>query len=114
MRAVEILKVLGSIVAALGFTSIALERRFVKLLVRHRANSPEGAIYVSVRNPLLLWRLSRLSSAGAIGLTEGGRYFLRPDEYAGLRRSRRKRALAIVGFFLVASCVYLLLSRLWV
>ena len=84
------------------------ERRIENDLRRAQATSPERAVSIVPRSPIGRWRLGRLTSAGVTHDVGGGRYYWDDLVWQQYRRSRRRRALTIVGAVLVGLAILLL------
>src|SRR6478736_2283670 len=94
---------LTPVLFALAAAQIAAERHIVRQLRLAGATTAERATEVRVRSPLSRWKLRRLLSVQAIGNTAPDRYFLDESAYDRWRQVRRRRALGVVVFIVLAT-----------
>ena len=90
---------LGPLIAA---AIVRTDRRIQRDLLRAQAVSPDRATAIDARSPLTRWRLSRLTAAGAVHAVESARYYWDEAGWEQYGRQRRRRALSIVGLFMIA------------
>jgi hypothetical protein len=90
---------LGPLIAA---AIVRTDRRIQRDLLRAQAVSPDRAAAIDTRSPLVRWRLSRLTGAGAVHAVESARYYWDEAGWQQYRQRRRRRALIIFGTFAVA------------
>jgi hypothetical protein len=93
---------LGPLIAA---AIVRTDRRIQRDLLRAQAVSPDRAATIDARSPLVRWRLSRLTGAGAVHAVESARYYWDEAGWQQYRQQRRRRAFSIIGVFMVAVAV---------
>jgi hypothetical protein len=97
MRLVEILQAAAPFCALFAALITASERRLVRRLRRDGAVDGASAIALPALRPLTRWRLARLRRGGAVRAADAGSFYLDETAYRSLRRSRRRRVLAIAA-----------------
>jgi hypothetical protein len=98
---------IGAIGPVLAAAIVGTDRRIRNQLVEADALDPAPATAIATGSPLIRWRLSRLTSVGAVHVVASGCYHL--DEAGWLRyRGRRRRNVRVAVVILVA-----ILGFLW-
>jgi hypothetical protein len=90
---------LGPVIAA---AIVRTDRRIQRDLLLAQAVSPDRAAAIDARSPLARWRLRRLTAARVVHVVESARYYWDEAGWQQYRRQRRRRALTIVGLFMIA------------
>jgi hypothetical protein len=90
---------LGPVIAAV---IVRTDRRIQHDLLRAQAVSADRAAAIDARSPLVRWRLSRLTGAGAVHAVESARYYWDEAGWQQYRHQRQRRAVTIVGTLIVA------------
>jgi hypothetical protein len=96
MRLVDVLQAAGAIVGVLASAFTVVEKRLLARFRSAGATSPEDAMEAPSLGALLRWRVSRLTSVGAVVVVGDGRIYLDEETYASLRKRR-----AVLGVTLV-------------
>jgi len=92
---------IGAIGPVLAAAIVGTDRRIRNQLLEAHAVEPARATAIATGSPLVRWRLSRLTSVGAVHVVAGGCYHL--DEAGWLRyRRRRRRNVGVVVAILAA------------
>jgi hypothetical protein len=102
MTRTEILRVIAAMAWVVAIAMLASERRIVRTLRRADATDPGRAAALASLTPVSRFRLRRLMRGGAVVAAAPGRFYLDPAGFARYRRSRRRRALIVLGVALPA------------
>ena len=98
-----LLQGLAPLVMAVAVASNAAERRIVGQLRLTGATAHDRATGIRVRGPLARLRLKRLLSNNSIRTEAPDKYYLDEVAYAGLRQTRRRRALMVLALVVVGT-----------
>ena len=91
---------IGAVGPLIAAAIIGTDRRSRKSCGGHR---PSRRTLRSISPlPLVRWRLSRLTSVGAVHAVAGGRYYLDEAGWTQYRWQRRRRALVVAGVLVAA------------
>ncbi len=97
MSRAELLQIIAALIGALGTIIGAAETRLIRRFRQSGAVSREHPFRPEKLNPLFRWRLSRLMSAGVIVPVDDASYYLDPEQFAVMKKDRRKRAFIMLG-----------------
>jgi hypothetical protein len=108
---ISIVQALAPFSAILAAVILRTDRRIVGGLRERGALSPEHAVDLPPRNPVMRWRLERLIGRGAVARTDSGSVYLDESGWQAFRSWRRRRALTVIAIMLPIVFLLFYLAR---
>ncbi len=97
MRLVDLVGSAAPVLGVMVGASMAMQRRLVRHYERSAAFGPDSAVAAPASQmPLTRWWRTRLRAAGVLRALPDGREWLDAELWAGYRRARKRRAVAVV------------------